>query len=162
MAFGVVCDMALDVTLDVALDMAFGVVCDMALDVTLDDAHAVAVIINNNNNAGNNRLCNRIIEQVRLVGIGFGIGAGIGIGIDIRSQFDIGFVIMPVLVKSIAFFSISIVRFGISLHNRWDGNLMAGGLRAERIRRLVVDNPEEYYEVIHDEELLLKENRSNP
>lgn len=40
---------------------------------------------------------------------------------------------------------------------RWEGNLMAGGLRAERIRRLVVDNPDGYYEVIHDEELLLRE-----
>ena len=40
---------------------------------------------------------------------------------------------------------------------RWDHNLLAGGLRAERIRRLVVDNPEGFYEVIHDEELLLKE-----
>ena len=41
--------------------------------------------------------------------------------------------------------------------DRWDYNLLAGGLRAERIRRLVVDNPEGFYEVIHDEELLLKE-----
>lgn len=35
----------------------------------------------------------------------------------------------------------------------WEGDLLAGGLRAERIRRLVY-NPEE---VLHDEELLLKE-----
>ncbi len=41
--------------------------------------------------------------------------------------------------------------------SRWDNNLLAGGLRAERIRRLVIDNPEGFYEVIHDEELLLKE-----
>lgn len=41
--------------------------------------------------------------------------------------------------------------------SRWDHNLLAGGLRAERIRRLVVDNPDGFYEVIHDEELLLKE-----
>ena len=41
--------------------------------------------------------------------------------------------------------------------SRWDHSLLAGGLRAERIRRLVVDNPEGFYEVIHDEELLLKE-----
>ncbi len=41
--------------------------------------------------------------------------------------------------------------------SRWDYNLLAGGLRAERIRRLVVDNPDGFYEVIHDEELLLKE-----
>jgi aldose sugar dehydrogenase len=33
---------------------------------------------------------------------------------------------------------------------RWKGNLLAGGLRPERIRRLVIDN----YTVIHDEELL--------
>ncbi len=41
--------------------------------------------------------------------------------------------------------------------SRWDYNLLAGGLRAERIRRLLVDNPEGFYEVIHDEELLLGE-----
>jgi len=41
--------------------------------------------------------------------------------------------------------------------SRWDYNLLAGGLRAERIRRLVVDNPDGFYEVIHDEELLLGE-----
>ena len=34
----------------------------------------------------------------------------------------------------------------------WQGNLLAGGLRAERIRRVVVEN----YEVVHEEELLLK------
>lgn len=39
----------------------------------------------------------------------------------------------------------------------WEGNLLAGGLAAERIRRLVVDNPDGFYEVIHDEELLLEE-----
>ncbi len=33
----------------------------------------------------------------------------------------------------------------------WKGDLLAGGLRAERIRRLVIED----YEVIHDEELLL-------
>lgn len=33
---------------------------------------------------------------------------------------------------------------------RWEGNLLAGGLRAERIRRLVIED----YEVVHDEELL--------
>lgn len=37
--------------------------------------------------------------------------------------------------------------------DRWEGNLLAGGLRAERIRRLVIRD----YEVIHDEELLLGE-----
>jgi aldose sugar dehydrogenase len=41
--------------------------------------------------------------------------------------------------------------------SRWDYNLLAGGLRAERIRRLLVDNPDGFYEVIHDEELLLGE-----
>ncbi len=41
--------------------------------------------------------------------------------------------------------------------SRWDYNLLAGGLRAERIRRLLVDDPEGFYEVIHDEELLLGE-----
>jgi aldose sugar dehydrogenase len=35
----------------------------------------------------------------------------------------------------------------------WQGNLMAGGLRAERIRRLVIED----YTVIHDEELLYGE-----
>ena len=35
----------------------------------------------------------------------------------------------------------------------WEGNLLAGGLRSERIRRLVIENNE----VIHDEELLLGE-----
>ncbi|MBP3193752.1 PQQ-dependent sugar dehydrogenase [Natronogracilivirga saccharolytica] len=39
----------------------------------------------------------------------------------------------------------------------WEGNLFAGGLAAERIRRLVTDNPDGFYEVIHDEELLLEE-----
>ncbi len=34
---------------------------------------------------------------------------------------------------------------------RWQGDLLAGGLGAERIRRLVVED----YEVVHDEELLL-------
>ncbi|MDG5765872.1 PQQ-dependent sugar dehydrogenase [Balneolales bacterium ANBcel1] len=37
--------------------------------------------------------------------------------------------------------------------SRWDDNLLAGGLRAERIRRLVIQD----YEVIHDEELILQE-----
>ncbi|TVQ70039.1 MAG: PQQ-dependent sugar dehydrogenase [Balneolaceae bacterium] len=41
--------------------------------------------------------------------------------------------------------------------SRWDYNQLAGGLRAERIRRLVVDDPDGFYEVIHDEELLLGE-----
>ncbi len=41
--------------------------------------------------------------------------------------------------------------------SRWDNNLLAGGLRSERIRRLVIDDPEGFYEVIHDEELLLQE-----
>lgn len=41
--------------------------------------------------------------------------------------------------------------------SRWDNNLLAGGLRAERIRRLVIDNSDGFYEVIHDEELLLEE-----
>lgn len=36
---------------------------------------------------------------------------------------------------------------------QWTGNLIAGGLRSERIRRLVIDD----YEVMHDEELLLGE-----
>lgn len=35
---------------------------------------------------------------------------------------------------------------------RWKGNLLAGGLRAERIRRLVIEGGE----VVHDEELLLQ------
>ncbi len=35
----------------------------------------------------------------------------------------------------------------------WQGNLLAGGLRSERIRRLVIED----YEVIHEEELLLGE-----
>lgn len=33
---------------------------------------------------------------------------------------------------------------------RWEGNLLAGGLRAERIRRLVIED----YQVVHDEEIL--------
>jgi len=40
---------------------------------------------------------------------------------------------------------------------RWKGDLLAGGLNAERIRRLVVQEYEGKYEVIHDEELLLGE-----
>ncbi len=40
---------------------------------------------------------------------------------------------------------------------RWEDNLLAGGLASQRIRRLVVDNPDGFYEVIHDEELLLRE-----
>ncbi len=39
----------------------------------------------------------------------------------------------------------------------WEGNLLAGGLRAERIRRLVIGEYEGQYEVFHDEELLLQE-----
>ncbi len=39
----------------------------------------------------------------------------------------------------------------------WSGDLLAGGLRAERIRRLVVQEYEGQYEVFHDEELLLGE-----
>ncbi len=35
----------------------------------------------------------------------------------------------------------------------WEGNLLAGGLRSERIRRVVLED----HEVIHEEELLLKE-----
>ena len=38
---------------------------------------------------------------------------------------------------------------------RWQGNLLAGGLRSERIRRLVLQTHDEFVEVIHDEELLL-------
>ncbi len=41
--------------------------------------------------------------------------------------------------------------------DRWEGNLLAGGLASERIRRLVVDDYEGQYEVFHDEELLLGE-----
>lgn len=40
---------------------------------------------------------------------------------------------------------------------RWQDDLLAGGLRSERIRRLVVRESEEQYEVFHDEELLLQE-----
>jgi aldose sugar dehydrogenase len=40
---------------------------------------------------------------------------------------------------------------------RWKGDILAGGLRAERIRRLVVREYEGRYEVFHDEELLLGE-----
>lgn len=40
---------------------------------------------------------------------------------------------------------------------RWKGNILAGGLRAERIRRLVVREYEGQYEVFHDEELLTRE-----
>lgn len=40
---------------------------------------------------------------------------------------------------------------------RWKGDLLAGGLRSERIRRLVVQKHEGKYEVFHDEELLLGE-----
>ena len=36
-------------------------------------------------------------------------------------------------------------------YNRWQGDLIAGGLRAERLRRLVVQDDE----VLHDEELIL-------
>ncbi len=39
----------------------------------------------------------------------------------------------------------------------WRGDLLAGGLRSERIRRLVVGAESETYEVYHDEELLLAE-----
>lgn len=38
------------------------------------------------------------------------------------------------------------------LFPNWKGNLLAGGLRSERIRRLVIQD----YEVIHEEELLLR------
>ena len=41
--------------------------------------------------------------------------------------------------------------------SQWDDNLLAGGLRAERIRRLVIDDSQGHHEVIHDEELLLQE-----
>ena len=34
----------------------------------------------------------------------------------------------------------------------WQGNLLAGGLRAQRIRRLVIEDGE----VVHEEELLLQ------
>jgi aldose sugar dehydrogenase len=37
---------------------------------------------------------------------------------------------------------------------QWQGNLLAGGLRSERIRRLVLQKHDESIEVIHDEELL--------
>jgi aldose sugar dehydrogenase len=39
----------------------------------------------------------------------------------------------------------------------WEGNLLAGGLRSERIRRLLIQDYEGEYTVIHDEELLLGE-----
>lgn len=39
----------------------------------------------------------------------------------------------------------------------WEGNLLAGGLRSERIRRVVVGEYEGAYEVFHEEELLLEE-----
>ncbi len=43
----------------------------------------------------------------------------------------------------------------------WNGNLLAGGLRAERIRRVVVEDQEVLgdgeYEMLHQEELLLQE-----
>ncbi len=39
--------------------------------------------------------------------------------------------------------------------NRWNGNLLAGGLLSERIRRLVIGTYDGQYEVVHDEELLL-------
>ena len=39
----------------------------------------------------------------------------------------------------------------------WEGNLLAGGLRSERIRRVVVGEYEGEYEVFHEEELLLGE-----
>ena len=39
----------------------------------------------------------------------------------------------------------------------WKGNILAGGLRSERIRRLYIENYEGQYTVIHDEELLLGE-----
>jgi aldose sugar dehydrogenase len=41
--------------------------------------------------------------------------------------------------------------------SRWQGDLLAGGLLSERIRRLVIQKVDGQYEVIHDEELLLKE-----
>jgi aldose sugar dehydrogenase len=40
---------------------------------------------------------------------------------------------------------------------RWEGDLLAGGLASERIRRLVVREYEGEYEVFHDEEMLLRE-----
>ena len=39
----------------------------------------------------------------------------------------------------------------------WRGNLLAGGLRAERIRRVVVDEYDGEMEMLHEEELLLRE-----
>ena len=39
----------------------------------------------------------------------------------------------------------------------WEGNLLAGGLASERIRRLLIQEYEGEYTVIHDEELLLGE-----
>ena len=39
----------------------------------------------------------------------------------------------------------------------WEGNLLAGGLASERIRRLLIQDYEGEYTVIHDEELLLGE-----
>lgn len=60
--------------------------------------------------------------------------------------------LMPTLAPS----GLALV-LGDHFTSRWDGNLLAGGLRAQRIRRLVIDNPDGFYEVIHDEELLLRE-----
>lgn len=39
----------------------------------------------------------------------------------------------------------------------WQGNLLAGGLRAQRIRRVVIDEYDGDYEVFHEEELLLQQ-----
>jgi aldose sugar dehydrogenase len=39
----------------------------------------------------------------------------------------------------------------------WEGNLLAGGLGSQRIRRLFINEYEGQYSVIHDEELLLRE-----
>ena len=37
----------------------------------------------------------------------------------------------------------------------WEGNLLAGGLLGERIRRVVVEEYDEAHEVVHEEELIL-------
>ncbi|MDI6402420.1 PQQ-dependent sugar dehydrogenase [Balneolaceae bacterium ANBcel3] len=55
---------------------------------------------------------------------------------------------LPTLAPS----GLALIR-GSHFSNRWDGNLLAGGLRAERIRRVVLYD----YEVMHEEELLLRE-----
>jgi aldose sugar dehydrogenase len=58
------------------------------------------------------------------------------------------FEFLPTLAPS----GLAVVQGG-NWHATWQGNLLAGGLRAERILRLVVENQE----VVHAEELLLRE-----